>query len=76
MTRVLLLSLCGGALGIFVCFFCVKWIHVLGTKSIPRLQDVGMMNVCSFLLAAVRSPQEFCSGLAPALRVSSGFDST
>ena len=42
LTESLLLSLCGGALGMFICLLNVKWIHILGTKSIPRLQDVGI----------------------------------
>jgi predicted permease len=70
LTESLLLSLCGGALGIFVCFFCVKWIHVLGTKSIPRLQDVGIDErvILFTLLLSVASGILF--GLAPALRIS------
>lgn len=42
LTESVLLSLCGGALGMFICLLSVKWIHILGTKSIPRLQDVGL----------------------------------
>ena len=70
LTESLLLSLCGGALGIFICHFSVKWIHILGTKSIPRLQDVGIDGrVLLFtLLLSVSSGILF--GLAPALRVS------
>lgn len=70
LTDSLVLSLCGGALGIFICLFSVKWIHIFGTKSIPRLQDLGIDGrVLLFtLLLSV-----FCGilfGLAPALRVS------
>jgi predicted permease len=70
LTESLLLSLCGGALGIFICHFSVKWIHILGTKSIPRLQDLGIDgHVLLFtLLLSVSSGILF--GLAPALRVS------
>jgi putative ABC transport system permease protein len=66
----LLISLCGGALGILICVFSVKWIHVLGTKSIPRLQDVAIDGrVLLFtLLLSVCSAVLF--GLVPALRVS------
>jgi predicted permease len=66
----LLISLSGGALGILICLFSVKWIHILGMKSIPRLQDVAidervllftlLLSVCSAILF----------GLVPALRVS------
>jgi|SRR5579862_1711454 len=70
LTESLLIAFCGGALGIFLCLFSVRWIHILGTKSIPRLQDVGidgrvllftvLLSVCSGILF----------GLVPALRVS------
>ena len=70
LTESVLLALGGGALGILMCLWSMQWIHVLGTKSIPRLQDVGidsrvllftvLLSVCSGILF----------GLAPALRVS------
>jgi predicted permease len=70
LTESLLLSLCGGALGIFICLLSVRWIHILGIKSIPRLQDVGMdERVLLFtLLLSVSSGILF--GLVPAFRVS------
>jgi predicted permease len=70
LTESLLLSLCGGLLGVILCVWCVKWIHVLGTKSIPRLADIGIdARVLLFtLLLSVFSGIIF--GLAPALRVS------
>ena len=70
LTESMLLSLCGGALGVFICLFSVRCIHILGTKSIPRLQDVGIDGrVLLFtLLLSVFSGILF--GFAPALRVS------
>jgi predicted permease len=70
LTESLLLSLCGGALGIFICLLSMRWIHTLGIKSIPRLQDVGIdESVLLFtLLLSVFSGILF--GLAPAFRVS------
>jgi len=70
LTESLLISLCGGALGIFICLLSVRWMHILGTKSIPRLQDVGIEGrVLLFtLLLSVFSGILF--GLVPALRVS------
>ena len=70
LTESVLLALGGGALGILMCLWSMQWMHVLGMKSIPRLQDVGidsrvllftvLLSVCSGILF----------GLAPALRVS------
>jgi predicted permease len=70
LTESVLLALGGGALGMLICLWSMQWMHVLGTKSIPRLQDVGidsrvllftvLLSVCSGILF----------GLAPALRVS------
>ncbi len=70
LTESSLLSLCGGALGVIFCFWSVKWIHVLGTKSIPRLADVGIDGrVLLFTLVLCIFAGIFF-GLAPALRVS------
>ncbi|MGB8477128.1 MAG: ABC transporter permease [Candidatus Acidiferrum sp.] len=70
LTESLLLSLSGGALGIILCGWSVTWIHLLGTKSIPRLAGIGIDGrVLLFtLLLSILSGILF--GLAPALRVS------
>jgi predicted permease len=70
LTESLLLSLSGGTLGILLCLFTMQWTHLLGTKSIPRLQDVGIdERVLLFtLLLSVSSGILF--GLVPGLRVS------
>ena len=70
LTESVLISVCGGALGILICLVSVRWMHILGTRSIPRLQDVGIdSRVLLFtLLLSVFSGVLF--GLVPALRVS------
>jgi predicted permease len=70
LTESLLLGLCGGVLGVILCVWSVKWIHILGTKSIPRLADIGIDGrVLLFtLLLSVFSAILF--GLASALRIS------
>ncbi len=70
LTESVLLAVGGGGLGVLLCMWSVNWIHVLGTKSIPRLQHVGIDGrVLLFtLLLSVLSGILF--GLAPALRVS------
>ncbi len=41
LTESVLLALGGGALGILFSIWSLKWIHVLGTKSVPRLPEIG-----------------------------------
>jgi predicted permease len=70
LTESALLSLFGGALGIFICGFSVKWIHILGTKSIPRLQEVGIDGRVLVFTLTLSVLSGILFGLAPALRVS------
>jgi len=70
LTESLLLSLCGGALGILLCLFSVRWIHILGTKSIPRLQDVGIDGRVLLFTLLLSLASGILFGLFPALRVS------
>jgi len=70
LTESVLLSLMGGVLGVILCLASMNLIDALGTKSIPRLADIGIDGrVLLFtLLLSIFSGILF--GLAPALRVS------
>jgi predicted permease len=70
LTESLLLSLSGGLLGVILSVWTVKWIHVLGTKSIPRLADVGIDGRVLLFTALISVFSGILFGLAPALRVS------
>ncbi len=70
LTESVLLSLCGGALGMLLCLFSVKWIYILGATSIPRLQDVGIDGRVLLFTLAVSLFAGLLFGLAPALRIS------
>jgi predicted permease len=70
LTESLLLSLSGGLLGVILSVWSVKWIHVLGTKSIPRLADVGIDGRVLLFTALISFFSGILFGLAPALRVS------
>ncbi len=70
LTESVLLSLCGGALGMLLCIFSVKWIYILGATSIPRLQDVGIDGRVLLFTLAVSLFSGLLFGLAPALRIS------
>ncbi len=66
----LLLSLCGGALGIFVAVGSLKWVRILGPASVPRVNDISIDGrVLLFtLLISIISGTLF--GLAPVSRAS------
>jgi predicted permease len=70
LTESVLLGLGGGALGVILSAWSLRWIHVLGTKSIPRLNGISIdARVLLFtLLLALGCGILF--GLAPALRIS------
>jgi predicted permease len=70
LTESILLSLCGGLLGVILCFWSVKWIHVLGTKSIPRLADIGIDGRVLLFTLLLSIFAGILFGLAPAWRVS------
>ncbi len=70
LTESILLSLCGGLLGVNFCFWSVKWIHVLGTKSIPRLADIGIDGRVLLFTLLLSIFTGILFGLAPAWRVS------
>jgi predicted permease len=70
LTESILLALCGGALGVLFSVWSLKWIHILGPKSVPRLGDIGINGTALLftLLLSLFSGTVF--GLAPALRIS------
>ena len=70
LTESVLLALGGGALAILICLWSVQWIHVLGTRSIPRLQDVGIDGRVLLFTMLLSVGSGILFGLVPALRVS------
>jgi predicted permease len=70
LTESVLLSLCGGALGMIICLLSVKWIYILGTKSIPRPQDVGIDGRVLLFTLLLSLFSGILFGLSPALRTS------
>ncbi|HLK68910.1 MAG TPA: ABC transporter permease [Bryobacteraceae bacterium] len=70
LTESVLLALGGGVVGVLFSIWSVRWIHAVGTKTIPRLQEIAIDGrVLLFtLLLSLFSGMLF--GLAPALRIS------
>jgi len=63
-----LLALGGGAFGVLLAAWSLRWVRVFGVKSVPRLPDIaidGRVLVCSLLLSFACG---VLFGLAPALR--------
>jgi predicted permease len=70
LTESLLLACAGGALGIVLSFWSLGWIRVLGSRSVPRLQEIaidGRVLLFTLLLSLVSG---LVFGLLPALRLS------
>src|SRR5215472_4105291 len=70
LTESVLLALCGGALGMVFALFSTHWLHVLGSKSVPRLAEVGIRFDALFFTLLISVASGILFGLAPALRVS------
>ena len=70
LTESVLLSLGGGVLGILLATWSIRAIHVLGTQSVPRLQDVVIDGRVLLFTLALSILSGVVFGLAPALRVS------
>ena len=70
LTESILLALSGGVLGVFFAYWSLHWIHILGPKSVPRLNAISINRetlIFTFLLSLLSG---ILFGLAPALRAS------
>jgi predicted permease len=70
LTESVLLALCGGALGVLLSHWSLSWIYILGPKSVPRLQDIGIDERVLLFTLLVSIVTGVIFGLAPAYRVS------
>lgn len=70
LTESLVLALCGGGLGILLAFAGVHAVHLLGSRSVPRLSDVGVDGETLLFTGLISVLSGVLFGLAPALRVS------
>ncbi len=70
LTESVLLALVGGALGVLLSYWSVNWIHLLGSKSLPRLNDIHVNGIVLLFAFAVSVLAGCLFGIVPALRVS------
>jgi predicted permease len=70
LTESVLLAVGGGLLGVLFAVVSVHWIHILGPKSVPRLNEIGVRGDALLFTLLVSVFSGILFGLAPALRVS------
>lgn len=69
LTESVLLSLCGGILGVIFAFISIHWTHVLGPRSVPRLAEISVRGDALLFTLLVSIASGVLFGLAPALRI-------
>jgi predicted permease len=69
LTESVMLAIGGGVLGILFSVWSLKWIHVLGIKSVPRLEEIGIDGRVLLFTLALSLAAGILFGLAPAWRV-------
>jgi predicted permease len=69
LTESVLLALCGGVLGVLFAFISIHWTHVLGPRSVPRLDEIGIRSDALLFTFLISVASGILFGLAPALRV-------
>jgi predicted permease len=68
LTESVVLAIAGGALGVLLAAEGLQLIHLLGTKSVPRLRDIRLDAVVLTYSAAVSLLSALIFGFAPAIR--------
>jgi predicted permease len=70
LTESIVLAFCGGGLGILLAAWSLGGIHILGPKSIPRIQDIAIDGRVLLFTLAISLITGILFGLVPAVRVS------
>ena len=71
LTESVLLGVAGGALGLLFAVLGLQWMQVLGSRSIPRLHEIGINGGVLLFTLALSLVSAILFGLAPALRAAS-----
>src|SRR5438270_297960 len=70
LTESVLLAVCGGVLGVLFAFMSIHWTHVLGPRSVTRLDEIGIRGDALLFTLLISVASVILFGLAPALLVS------
>src|SRR5262249_44550497 len=70
LTESILLAVSGGALGVLFAAWSVRWVQVVGTKTVPRLQDIAIDGRVLLFTLVLSLLSGVLFGMAPALRAS------
>ena len=68
LTESVLLALAGGALGVVLAFWSVRWIRAMGVRSVPRLGEVAVNGEVLLFTLVLSLAAGILFGLAPAWR--------
>jgi predicted permease len=68
LTESVLLALAGGAIGVLLAGWAIQMIHLLGTRSVPRLHDVQIDAWVLLYSAGISLLSALIFGLVPAVR--------
>jgi len=68
LTESLLLALAGGGLGLLLSIWSLGWIRLFGSRSIPRLHEIGINTDVLFFTLGISLFSGVFFGLIPALR--------
>src|SRR5262245_43665993 len=71
LTERVVLARRGGVLGLSLAYGALRWMHLLGAQSVPRLREIHIDAFVLFYTAAVSLVSALVFGLAPALRAAS-----
>lgn len=70
LTESMVLAMAGGVLGVGLSAWSLQWIRVLGARSIPRLNEIGIDGRVLLFTLSLSMCSAILFGLLPALRVS------
>ena len=71
LTESVLLSIAGGLLGVLLAWAGLRWMQTLGSKSVPRLDEIGIDGGVLAFTFVLSLASAILFGLAPAMRAAS-----